>query len=77
MENEYDTIREAYRFGAAERYIHWAAGMAVAQQTGVPWIMCKQKDAPGEVVTTFFLFLLIAARLHLITANSENVKKIN
>ncbi|XP_056698962.1 beta-galactosidase 13 isoform X2 [Spinacia oleracea] len=52
VENEYDTIREAYRFGAAERYIHWAAGMAVAQQTGVPWIMCKQKDAPGEVINS-------------------------
>lgn len=61
MENEYDTIREAYRFGAAERYIRWAADMAVGQKTGVPWLMCKQKDAPGEVVILFFslnMFLL-------------------
>ncbi|KMT01405.1 hypothetical protein BVRB_9g214140 [Beta vulgaris subsp. vulgaris] len=50
VENEYDTIREAYRFGAAERYIRWAADMAVGQKTGVPWLMCKQKDAPGEVI---------------------------
>ncbi|XP_057517920.1 beta-galactosidase 13-like isoform X2 [Amaranthus tricolor] len=52
VENEYDHIRGAYRNGAAERYIRWAAKMAVAQNTGVPWMMCKQRDAPGEVINT-------------------------
>jgi hypothetical protein len=33
------------------RYIEWAAKMAVKTDTGVPWIMCKQIRAPGEVVT--------------------------
>jgi hypothetical protein len=28
----------------------WAASMALAQDTGVPWIMCQQPDAPDPVV---------------------------
>ncbi|KAL2937121.1 Beta-galactosidase 14 [Bienertia sinuspersici] len=50
IENEYDHVRGAFREGAAERYIHWAGNMALSQKTGVPWIMCEQKDAPGEVI---------------------------
>lgn len=34
--------------GAA--YVKWAAQMAVGLKTGVPWIMCKQLDAPDPVV---------------------------
>ena len=49
MENEYDHVREAFDEGAV-RYINWAANMAIGLKTGVPWIMCKQRDAPGEVV---------------------------
>ncbi|KAL9238396.1 hypothetical protein vseg_012824 [Gypsophila vaccaria] len=52
IENEYDHVRGAFREGAAERYIKWAGNMASAQGTGVPWLMCKQKDAPGEVINT-------------------------
>ncbi|XP_056698961.1 beta-galactosidase 13 isoform X2 [Spinacia oleracea] len=50
IENEYDHVRGAFRDGAAERYINWAGNMALGQKTGVPWIMCEQKDAPGEVI---------------------------
>lgn len=32
-------------------YIKWAAEMAVGLQTGVPWVMCKQDDAPDPVVS--------------------------
>lgn len=32
-------------------YVRWAAAMAVGQQTGVPWVMCKQDDAPEPVVS--------------------------
>ncbi|KAK9690765.1 hypothetical protein RND81_09G152800 [Saponaria officinalis] len=49
IENEYDHVREAFDEGA-ERYIKWAGNMAIGLKTGVPWIMCKQKDAPGEVI---------------------------
>jgi len=52
IENEYDHVREAFKEDA-ERYIQWAGQMALSQNTGVPWIMCKQKDAPGDVVNTF------------------------
>ncbi|MCI65110.1 beta-galactosidase, partial [Trifolium medium] len=27
----------------------WAADMAIGLGTGVPWIMCKQDDAPDPV----------------------------
>ena len=36
--------------------------MAVALDTGVPWIMCKQKDAPDPVVSSpdkFFDFFAL------------------
>ena len=32
-------------------YVRWAAKMAVDLQTGVPWVMCKQTDAPDPVVS--------------------------
>ena len=38
-------------------YVRWAAKMAVDLQTGVPWVMCKQTDAPDPVV--FGLFPLL------------------
>jgi hypothetical protein len=39
-------------FGASgPRYVRWAAAMAVGLQTGVPWMMCKQNDAPDPVVS--------------------------
>ena len=40
-------------------YTKWAADMAVKLGTGVPWIMCKQEDAPDPMVsnsTTFYFF---------------------
>ncbi|KAJ7944137.1 Beta-galactosidase [Quillaja saponaria] len=51
IENEYNTVELAYReFGT--RYIQWAGNMAVGLKTGVPWVMCKQKDAPDPVINT-------------------------
>lgn len=37
------------------RYVQWAAKMAVGLKTEVPWIMCKQKDAPDPVVSQQYL----------------------
>lgn len=31
-------------------YVKWAAKMAVELETGVPWVMCKQDDAPDPLV---------------------------
>lgn len=32
-------------------YAQWAAKMAVGLDTGVPWVMCKQDDAPDPIVS--------------------------
>ncbi|XP_030523326.1 beta-galactosidase 13-like [Rhodamnia argentea] len=49
IENEYNSIQLAYR-EAGTRYVQWAGNMAVGLKTGVPWIMCKQRDAPDPVI---------------------------
>lgn len=50
IENEYGPDRKA--LGAAgQAYINWAAKMAVGLNTGVPWVMCKEDDAPDPVVS--------------------------
>ncbi|CAL0326899.1 unnamed protein product [Lupinus luteus] len=49
IENEYNHIQLAYDEDGPS-YVQWAANMAVAQNIGVPWIMCKQKDAPDPVI---------------------------
>eukprot|EP00252_Welwitschia_mirabilis_P002305 TRINITY_DN12214_c0_g3_i3.p1 TRINITY_DN12214_c0_g3~~TRINITY_DN12214_c0_g3_i3.p1 ORF type:complete len:547 (+),score=62.07 TRINITY_DN12214_c0_g3_i3:1134-2774(+) len=51
VENEYHP--EEVEFGSAgTSYMNWAAQMAVATETGVPWVMCKQEDAPDPVINT-------------------------
>ncbi|KAF9684487.1 hypothetical protein SADUNF_Sadunf04G0123300 [Salix dunnii] len=51
IENEYNTVQLAYRkLGVS--YVQWAGNMALGLKTGVPWVMCKQKDAPGPVINT-------------------------
>ncbi|GLT57976.1 hypothetical protein SLA2020_309060 [Shorea laevis] len=47
IENEYGSQSNS-RDGAA--YIDWAAKMAVGQDTGVPWVMCKEDDAPDPLI---------------------------
>jgi len=50
IENEYGPME--YELGApAKAYTQWAAHMAVGLNTGVPWVMCKQDDAPDPVVS--------------------------
>lgn len=36
----------------AQQYVNWAAKMAVGLDTGVPWVMCKEEDAPDPVINT-------------------------
>ncbi|KAF2324627.1 hypothetical protein GH714_015730 [Hevea brasiliensis] len=49
IENEYGS--ESKALGAAgHAYINWAAKMAVGLNTGVPWVMCKEDDAPDPVI---------------------------
>jgi len=35
----------------------WAAHMAISMDTGVPWVMCKEFDAPDPVVRKLVYFL--------------------
>ncbi|XVE48861.1 hypothetical protein DITRI_Ditri01bG0035800 [Diplodiscus trichospermus] len=51
IENEYNTIQLAFR-ELGDSYVQWAGNMAVALNTGVPWIMCKQRDAPDPIINT-------------------------
>lgn len=47
-----------YEIGApGKSYTKWAADMAIGLGTGVPWIMCKQDDAPDPVVSSAELFV--------------------
>ncbi|KAH9326722.1 hypothetical protein KI387_006900 [Taxus chinensis] len=51
IENEYKP--DETEFGTAgASYMNWAAQMAVGTDTGVPWVMCKQDDAPDPVINT-------------------------
>ncbi|PIN10486.1 Beta-galactosidase [Handroanthus impetiginosus] len=51
IENEYNNVQLAYR-EAGVKYVKWAADMATSLYNGVPWVMCKQKDAPPTVIST-------------------------
>lgn len=35
---------------AGKAYSNWTAAMALGLSTGVPWVMCKQEDAPYPIV---------------------------
>ncbi|KAI3450543.1 hypothetical protein Pfo_007208 [Paulownia fortunei] len=51
IENEYGNIE--WEYGAsANTYIDWAAQMATSTNTGVPWVMCQQNDAPDPMINT-------------------------
>ncbi|KAL6574391.1 Beta-galactosidase 3 [Orobanche hederae] len=51
IENEYGAQRRA--LGAAgDAYMNWAAKMAIGLDTGVPWIMCKDDNAPDPLINT-------------------------
>jgi beta-galactosidase len=42
-----------WEMGAAGKaYSKWTAEMALGLSTGVPWIMCKQEDAPYPIIDT-------------------------
>ncbi|XP_027342632.1 beta-galactosidase 8-like isoform X2 [Abrus precatorius] len=51
IENEYGNIDSAYG-SAGKSYINWAATMATSLDTGVPWVMCQQANAPDPIINT-------------------------
>lgn len=54
IENEYGDIEGAYGQNGKD-YVKWAAKMAVGLGAGVPWVMCKQVDAPEFIVNSLYL----------------------
>lgn len=51
IENEYGPVE--WEIGApGKAYTKWFTQMAVGLNTGVPWIMCKQEDAPAPMIDT-------------------------
>ncbi|KAL0669161.1 hypothetical protein Bca4012_031865 [Brassica carinata] len=56
IENEYGPME--WEIGSAGKaYTKWTAAMALGLSTGVPWVMCKQDDAPYPIVSLPFFFL--------------------
>ncbi|OMO93581.1 hypothetical protein COLO4_16849 [Corchorus olitorius] len=54
IENEYGNWEVMDKYGeAGKAYLKWCAQMAVAQNIGVPWIMCQQDNAPQPMINTF------------------------
>ncbi|XP_030503586.2 beta-galactosidase 8 isoform X1 [Cannabis sativa] len=51
IENEYGNIESGYG-AAAKPYIKWSAAMAISLDTGVPWVMCQQANAPDPIINT-------------------------
>ncbi|KAL3640919.1 hypothetical protein CASFOL_015887 [Castilleja foliolosa] len=51
IENEYGSQRRALG-PAGDAYMNWAAKMAVGLDTGVPWTMCKDDNAPDPIINT-------------------------
>ncbi|KAL6188843.1 hypothetical protein ACLB2K_040234 [Fragaria x ananassa] len=49
IENEYGNIESSFGQRGKE-YVKWAANMALGLGAGVPWIMCRQVDAPGSII---------------------------
>ncbi|GLJ33374.1 hypothetical protein SUGI_0671390 [Cryptomeria japonica] len=51
IENEYELVEDYYG-EPGHSYVKWAASMAVGLNTGVPWVMCRQGDAPDPIINT-------------------------
>ncbi|KAF7837008.1 beta-galactosidase 9 [Senna tora] len=51
IENEYGNIESTFGKGGKE-YVKWAARMALSLGAGVPWVMCRQTDAPDNIINS-------------------------
>ncbi|CAN1771305.1 Beta-galactosidase 13, partial [Linum perenne] len=51
VENEYGNVERVFQ-DSGSRYIQWAGTMVDRLETGVPWTMCKQIDAPDPLINT-------------------------
>ncbi|OVA12079.1 D-galactoside/L-rhamnose binding SUEL lectin domain [Macleaya cordata] len=49
IENEYGNIEGSYGQKGKD-YVKWAARIALGLGAGVPWVMCRQTDAPENII---------------------------
>lgn len=68
IENEYQNVEKAFGEDGSQ-YVEWAAKMAVGLETGVPWVMCKQTDAPDPVVSLIQPIFSMSQIFHLFFLN--------
>jgi len=53
IENEYSAVQRAYKQDGLN-YIKWASNLVDSMKLGIPWVMCKQNDAPDPMVKFIF-----------------------
>jgi hypothetical protein len=73
IENEYQMVEPAFG-SSGPRYVRWAAAMAVSLQAGVPWMMCKQNDAPGPVVSFHYILFHLTSTWQPEKSNKSNIE---
>jgi hypothetical protein len=82
IENEYGNLESSYG-NEGKEYVKWAASMALSLGAGVPWVMCKQPDAPYDIVN-YILFhiekncdlaLLIKIKINMFRSFTFIIKK--
>lgn len=76
IENEYGNIQSDYG-PRAKPYVEWAAAMATSLDTGVPWVMCQQADAPDPIVSCFlppYVLISSSSSLKISTELANNPK---
>ncbi|KAJ4889184.1 Beta-galactosidase 13 [Raphanus sativus] len=49
IENEYSAVERAYKEDGVN-YIKWAAKLVDSMNLGIPWVMCKQNNAPDPMI---------------------------
>ncbi|CAF1706391.1 unnamed protein product [Brassica oleracea var. botrytis] len=49
IENEYSAVQRAYK-NDGSNYIKWASKLVHSMNLGIPWVMCKQNDAPDPMI---------------------------
>ncbi|KAL9840950.1 putative beta-galactosidase [Arabidopsis thaliana] len=49
IENEYSAVQRAYKEDGLN-YIKWASKLVHSMDLGIPWVMCKQNDAPDPMI---------------------------
>ncbi|KAI8003818.1 Beta-galactosidase 9 [Camellia lanceoleosa] len=59
-----DLMREEMLFSwQGKAYVKWAAKMATGLGAGVPWVMCKQDDAPGDVIPAMNTIVMVTSQI--------------